>query len=77
MSKTTAEQMAAMLKTAGIAAEVTFCEVAFCRQQMVSILVADAAQLERVKVILARMPSVRFDSEDHDEECGHIAYYFF
>lgn len=64
--------MAAKLRKDGITAEVTF-----CRSDMFSILVEDAAQFKRVKAIFAAVPSVRFDSEDSDEEIGHIAYYHF
>jgi hypothetical protein len=62
--------MAAKLRKDGIAAEVTF-----CRDDMFSILVEDAAQFQQAKAIFDQVPTVRFDSEDCDEEIGHIAYY--
>lgn len=64
--------MAAKLRKDGINAEVTF-----CRDDMFSILVEDAAQFEKAKALFAAVASVRFDSEDRDPELGNIAYYYF
>lgn len=64
--------MAAKLRKDGINAEVTF-----CRDDMFSVLVEDAAQFKKVKAIFAAVPTVRFDSEETDKEIGHIAYYYF
>jgi hypothetical protein len=62
--------MAAKLDLEGITAEVTF-----CREDMFSILVEDAAQFEKAKALFALVPTARFDSEVQDDEVGHVAYY--
>lgn len=60
------------LKRNGIEAEVTF-----FRSDMFSILVDQTEQFERAKTIVGAIPTVAFDSEAGDEECGHVAYYRF
>lgn len=64
--------MEAELKNQGITAEITF-----CRTDIFSVLVDDGGQFEKAKRILAGLKVAMFDSEDHDEECGHVAYYRF
>jgi hypothetical protein len=64
--------MASALLANGISAEITF-----CRANMFSVLVDNAQQFESAKGVLARVANAKFDSEDRDEECGHIAYYTF
>lgn len=64
--------MEAELQKQGIKAEITF-----CRTDMFSVLVDDATQFEKAKRILAGLAVATFDSEDRDDECGHVAYYRF
>ncbi|MYM70516.1 hypothetical protein GTP45_27440 [Pseudoduganella sp. FT55W] len=66
------ERMAAALKKDGVTAEITFINAG-----MFSVLVDGAAAFAKAKAIMAAVPGVRFDSEDQDEECGNVAYYFF
>lgn len=72
MMKMIEAKFAAELQKHGITAEITF-----CRTDMFSVLVDDAAQFEKAKRILAGIPLAVFDGEDRDEECGHVAYYRF
>lgn len=66
------EQMERQLRRHGISAEITFFRV-----DGFSVLVDDSASFERAKAIFAALPSVRFESEDRDDELGHVAYYQF
>lgn len=72
MLKRIQERMAATLKREGVTAEITFINAG-----MFSVLVDGAEAFTKAKAIMATVPGVRFDSEDHDEECGNVAYYLF
>jgi len=52
-------------------------EIAFCRTDTFSVLVDDQIQFRKAKDVMAFVGNVKFDSEDRDDDCGHIAYYMF
>jgi hypothetical protein len=51
-------------------------EVTFISSQMFSIASEDLSKFESAKSILA-LANQKLESEDHDAECGHFAYYNF